>query len=163
MLKFALHDNCLSQISALPPPLHIKTDQTQWYHPNTLQQLLSLKTKYQDKVRIVAGNSEIGTSLNKFTRDVIMCFCTGVEAKLKNTCFSVLISPAHIPELNVLEETTEGLLIGAACTLTDIETKMKEICNRLPQSKTRMFVAIVEMLRWFADQQIRNVAVRTIL
>ena len=62
--------------------------------------------------------------------------------------------------MNVLEETTEGLLIGAACTLTDVEIKMKEICNRLPQSKTRTLVAILEMLRWFAGPQIRNVAVR---
>jgi len=49
------------QISALPPPLHIKTDRVQWFRPATLQQLLSLKAKYQDKVRIVAGNSEIGS------------------------------------------------------------------------------------------------------
>ena len=75
----------------------------------------------------------------------------------------MLISPVHIPEMNVLEETAEGLLIGAACTLTDIEIKMKEICNRLPQNKTRTLAAILEMLRCFAGQQIRNVAVRIIL
>ena len=72
----------------------------------------------------------------------------------------MLISPAHIPEMNVLEETTEGLLIGAACTLTDVEIKIKEICSRLPQSKIRTLIAILEMLRWFAGPQIRNVAVR---
>ena len=91
---------------------------------------------------------------------VSVYFCTGVDVKFKNVHFPVLISPAHIPEMNVLEETTEGLLIGAACTLTDIEIKMKEICKRLPSNKTRTFVAILEMLRWFAGSQIRNVAVR---
>ena len=80
--------------------------------------------------------------------------------KFKNVHFPVLISPAHIPEMNVLEETTEGLLIGAACTLTNIEIKLKEICSQLPQYKTRILVAILEMLRWFAGPQIRNVAVR---
>ena len=74
-----------------------------------------------------------------------------------------MISPVHIPEMNVLEETTEGLLIGAVCTLTDIEIKMKEICKRLPLSKTRTLAAILEMLRWFAGPQIRNVAVRELL
>ena len=87
-------------------------------------------------------------------------FCTGVDVKFKNAHFPVLVSPAHIPEMNVLEETTEGLLIGAACTLTDIEIKMKEICKRLPSNKIRTLVAILEMLRWFAGSQIRNVAVR---
>ena len=85
--------------------------------------------------------------------------CTGVDVKFKNAHFPVLISPAHIPEMNVLEETTEGLLIGAACTLTDVEIKMREIFNQLPQSKTKTLVAILEMLRWFAGPQIRNVAV----
>ena len=88
---------------------------------------------------------------------------TGVEVKFNNAHFPVLISPAHIPDLNVLEETTEGLLIGAACTLTDIETRMREICNRLPPSKTKTLTAVLEMLRWFAGPQIRNVAVRTTL
>ena len=83
--------------------------------------------------------------------------------KFKNVHFPVLISPVHIPELNVLKETTEGLLIGAACTLTDIETKIKEICKRLPLNKTRTLVAILEMLRWFAGPQIRNVAVRILI
>ena len=88
---------------------------------------------------------------------------TGVEVKFKNVHFPVLISPAHIPEMNVLEETTEGLLIGAACTLTDIETRMREICHRLPQKRTRTIFAILEMLRWFSGPQIRNVAVRMLI
>ena len=82
--------------------------------------------------------------------------------KFNNVHFPVLISPAQIPKVNVLEETSEGLLIGAACTLTDVEIKMREICNRLPQSKTRTLVAILEMLRWFAGPQIRNVAVSSL-
>ena len=88
---------------------------------------------------------------------------TGIEVKFKNIHFPVLVSPAHIPEMNVLEETTEGLLIGAACTLTDIETRMREICNRLPQKKARTVLAILEMMRWFSGPQIRNVAVRILI
>ena len=88
------------------------------------------------------------------------CFAwIGVEVKFKSAHFPVLVSPAHIPEMNVLEETDDGLLIGAACTLSETEVKMKEICNRLPHHKTRTLVAILEMLRLFAGPQIRNVAV----
>jgi len=87
----------------------------------------------------------------------------GIEVKFNNVHVPVLISPTHIPEMNVLEETTEGLLIGAACTLTDIETRMREICNQLPQKKTRVVFAILEMLRWFSGPQIRNVAVRILI
>ena len=130
----------------------------QWFRPTTLQQLLSLKAKYKDDVRIVAGNSEIGNCTDCVY--LCICFCTGVDVKFKNAHFPVLISPAHISEMNVLEETTEGFLIGAACTLTDVEIKMREICKRLPSSKTRILGAILEMLRWFAGSQIRNVAVR---
>ena len=79
--------------------------------------------------------------------------------KFKNAQFPVLVSPTRIPEMNVLEETNDGLVVGAACSLSDIEVKMKEICNRLPHHKTRTLVAILEMLRLFAGPQIRNVAV----
>ena len=43
-------------MSAQPPPLHIRTNRVQWFRPNTLQEMLKLKAKYQDKVRVVAGN-----------------------------------------------------------------------------------------------------------
>ena len=79
--------------------------------------------------------------------------------KFKNAQFPVLVSPTRILEMNVLEETNDGLVVGAACSLSDIEVKMKEICNRLPHHKTRTLVAILEMLRLFAGPQIRNVAV----
>ena len=87
------------------------------------------------------------------------CTYVGVEIKFKSAHFPVLVSPAQIPEMNVLEETSDGLLVGAACILSDIEVKMKEICSRLPHHKTRTLVAILEMLRLFAGPQIRNVAV----
>ena len=87
-----------------------------------------------------------------------MCH-TGVEVKFKGAFYSVLISPTHVPELNQLELTEDGLIVGAAVTLSKLTTKLKELLASLPNSKTRTFGALLEMLRWFAGQQIRNVAV----
>lgn len=71
----------------------------------------------------------------------------------------MLISPVLVPELNQMQLTEDGLVVGAAVTLTKLATKLKELQTLLPEQKTRGFAALLEMLRWFAGQQIRNVAV----
>ena len=58
-----------------------------------------------------------------------------------------------------MQLTEDGLVVGAAVTLTKLATKLKELQTLLPEQKTRGFAALLEMLRWFAGQQIRNVAV----
>lgn len=79
--------------------------------------------------------------------------------KFKGAFYSVLISPTLVPELNQLKLTEDGLIVGAAVTLSKLTTKLKELLASLPKHKTRTFAALLEMLRWFAGQQIRNVAV----
>ena len=74
----------------------------------------------------------------------------------------MLISPVLVPELNQMQLTEDGLVVGAAVTLTKLATKLKELQTLLPEQKTRGFAALLEMLRWFAGQQIRNVAVSLI-
>ena len=63
---------------------------------------------------------------------VCMCVHTGVEVKLKNAFYEVLISPTHIPEMNRLEVTEEGLMVGGAVTLTRLGKKMKELTRSMP-------------------------------
>ena len=87
-----------------------------------------------------------------------MCH-TGVEVKFKGAFYSVLISPTLVHELNQLQLTEGGLIVGAAVTLSKLATKLKELLASLSKHKTRTFAALLEMLRWFAGQQIRNVAV----
>ncbi|XP_038045213.1 xanthine dehydrogenase/oxidase-like [Patiria miniata] len=111
-----------------------------WFRPVTLQQLLELKAT-NPKAKIVAGNSEVG-----------------VEVKFKNQHYPVLVDPTHIPELTSVERTPSGVRIGAAVSLTSVSDHLKEIIQKEPEHKTRVFAAIVEMLRWFAGHQIRNVA-----
>ena len=82
--------------------------------------------------------------------------------KFKGVFYSVLISPVLVPELNQMQLTEDGLVVGAAVTLTKLATKLKELQTLLPKRKIRGFAALFEMLRWFAGQQIRNVAVSLI-
>ena len=93
----------------------------------------------------------------------LKCLSTGVEVKFKGAFYSVLISPTLVPELNQLELTEDGLIVGAAITLSKLNTKLKELLASLPKQKTRTFAALLEMLRWFAGQQIRNVAVSRLI
>ena len=49
--------------------------------------------------------------------------------------------------------------IGAGLSLTMVDQKAKSVLDTFPSHKTGVFGAVVEMLRWFAGPQIRNVAV----
>ena len=61
-------------------------------------------------------------------------------------------------ELTAIEIIDSGIKFGAATTLSDLESACLEQISLLPRHKTRVLVEIVEMLRWFAGKQIRNVA-----
>lgn len=99
---------------------------------------------------------------------------TGVEVKFRNAFYEVLICPSSVPELNSLEITDKGLVIGGSVTLTEFSKKLEELVASMPGKyggvdiitvslvlvhRTGVFTAMLEMLRWFAGQQIRNVSV----
>ena len=90
-----------------------------------------------------------------------MCLL-GVETKLKNVRTPLLIYPRNIPELNVLRQKDESVIIGAAVSLTDVQEYLEELVHTLPSYKVGVLKAILEMLRWFAGPQIRNVSVSII-
>lgn len=50
-------------------------------------------------------------------------------------------------------------MFGAACTLNHMGAVLKQAVETLPPHQTEVFLAVLEQLRWFAGQQIRNVAV----
>ncbi|KAG5679788.1 hypothetical protein PVAND_009326 [Polypedilum vanderplanki] len=107
-----------------------------WFRPIELKELLKFKQEHGTAAKIVVGNTEVG-----------------VEVKFKNFDYKFLANPSQIRELNELEVTKDGLKIGAAVTLTEIENFI--------ESKTDQNViekSIVEMLHWFAGSQVRNVA-----
>ncbi|XP_064394958.1 xanthine dehydrogenase/oxidase-like isoform X3 [Halichondria panicea] len=123
--------------------LAIKGPRVSWYRPLTLDQLLVLRARFPQS-KLVIGNTEIG-----------------VEVKFKGAFYDTLISCSQVPELNKMAITDEGLTVGASVTLTRLEEQLKHLVESLPENKTRTFSALLEMLRWFAGQQIRNVSTVT--
>ncbi|PSN50798.1 Xanthine dehydrogenase/oxidase [Blattella germanica] len=67
------------------------------------------------------------------------------------------LRPNQITELISVAPTQTGLRVGAAVTLSDMESALRNEINSQPEYKTRIFQAIVDMLHWFAGKQIRNV------
>ncbi|XP_026677246.1 xanthine dehydrogenase [Diaphorina citri] len=120
--------------------LQIRGPRATWYRPQTLTQLLELKAKFPE-AKLVVGNSEIG-----------------VEVKFKKFFYPVLIQPSLIPELTQPRVEENGVWIGGATSLNDMRAILSEQIEKLPSHKSRVYVAIVEMLHWFAGNQIRNVA-----
>ena len=120
-------------------PLYLPGERATWHRPHELQALLEL-VRAHPKARIVGGNTEVG-----------------VEARFKGVEDPVLIAPTHVPELTKLEETPNGLRVGGAVTLTDLEMLCHEIAAERPAACAAA-KAVASQLEWFAGAQIRNVA-----
>lgn len=52
-----------------------------------------------------------------------------------------------------------GISFGAACTLSHMAAVLRQAVRTLHPHQSEVFLAVLEQLRWFAGQQIRNVAV----
>uniref|UniRef100_A0A3B3RQ69 Xanthine dehydrogenase/oxidase n=1 Tax=Paramormyrops kingsleyae TaxID=1676925 RepID=A0A3B3RQ69_9TELE len=120
--------------------LQFKGERVVWIQPSCLTELLDLKAKYPE-AKLVVGNTEVG-----------------IEMKFKNMLYPVILAPTVIPELTVVQHTRNGILFGAACTLTQLEEVLRSSIDDLLPYQTEVLHAILEQLRWFAGRQIRNVA-----
>ncbi|XP_061480984.1 xanthine dehydrogenase/oxidase [Rhineura floridana] len=140
-----------TQEPIFPPELLTRTDQPRkqlcfrgeqvmWFQPSSLKELVALKAQYPT-AKLVVGNTEVG-----------------IEMRLKNMLYPVIISPAWIPEMNSVQRTEEGISFGASCTLSHMEAVLQKAVTQLPPYKSEVFKAVLEQLRWFAGPQIRNVA-----
>ncbi|XP_068632331.1 xanthine dehydrogenase-like [Battus philenor] len=138
-----------SQEPIFPPELKINNDVCQtvlfknenvtWIRPKTLKELLKLKNKYPFS-KIVAGNTEIG-----------------IEIKFKNKKYPLLISPILITEMNICDVLETGINIGSVVTLTESMNILREaIVNN--KGRAKVMKALLDMMYWFAGNQIRNVA-----
>ena len=141
-----------SQEPIFPPELKLNGDydnqvltftnerNVSWFRPTNLKQLLQFK-KNHPEAKIVVGNTEVG-----------------IEVKFKKLDYKFLVNPSEIEELTTIEVTTNGLKVGSAATLMDLQNCLQQQIEALPEHETRLFKAIDEMLHWFAGKQIRNVA-----
>ncbi|XP_057685582.1 xanthine dehydrogenase/oxidase isoform X2 [Corythoichthys intestinalis] len=120
--------------------LRFSSTRAVWMQPANLDEFLDLKYKHPD-ARVVVGNTEVG-----------------IEVKFKNMLYPVILAPSFIPELHRVTHTDNGIMFGAACTLTHVGVVLKKAVEELPSHQTQFFLAVLEQLRWFAGQQIRNVA-----
>ncbi|XP_066529339.1 xanthine dehydrogenase/oxidase isoform X2 [Hoplias malabaricus] len=123
-----------------PRSLRFTGERVLWIQPSSLKELLELKAVYPE-AKLVVGNTEIG-----------------IEMKFKNLLYPVILAPAYIHELRSIQYTENGIEFGASVTLSVLEEELREAIKKLPSYKTEVFKAVLEQLRLFAGQQIRNVA-----
>lgn len=111
-----------------------------WHRPLTLEGLLKLKAEYPD-ARLVVGNTEVG-----------------IEMKFKDARYPVLVAVTHIPELNSMQDSEDGLWVGSSVTLSDLMDKMRSVIATRPAHQTSACKALLHQLKYFAGNQIRNTA-----
>ena len=137
-----------SQEPIFPPELTLRSNQMHqqnlvfksenmiWYRPTSLSELLRLKETHPN-AKLVVGNTELG-----------------IEMKFKKMEYPVMIQPNRVPELSKISVSDKGICAGASVTLSQLE---RVIGNQPQDHRIRIGRQIVEMLRWFAGKQIRNV------
>ncbi|KAK3284518.1 xylitol dehydrogenase [Cymbomonas tetramitiformis] len=124
----------------VPQSLQLPGPVCTWLRPVTLQELL-LSKQNTPSAKLIVGNTEVG-----------------IEVKFKHMRYPVLVAPTHVPELNALEVREKDILLGASVTLTQMRDLFRELIDSRPAYQTCGLAAVVEQLRWFAGNQIRNVS-----
>ncbi|XP_069343758.1 aldehyde oxidase 2 [Eulemur rufifrons] len=111
-----------------------------WISPGTLKDLLELKVKHP-KAPLILGNTSLGPAM-----------------KSQGQFHPILLSPARISELTMVTKTSEGLTIGAGCSLAQMKDTLAERISELPEEKTQTYRALLKHLKSLAGAQIRNMA-----
>nr|KAF6336124.1 hypothetical protein mMyoMyo1_000773 [Myotis myotis] len=111
-----------------------------WISPGTLKDLLELKVKHPE-APLVLGNTSLGPAM-----------------KSQGHVHPILLSPVRISELSMVSTTSEGLTIGAGCSLAQVKDILAERVSELPEEKTQTYRALLKHLKSLAGQQIRNMA-----
>lgn len=117
----------LGDAAAPPDSLDYRSGSQRFSQPTQLSELYDVLEAEPD-ARIICGATDLGLDVTK-----------------RGTRFPVLISVGSIPELRVLEHSSEGWRIGATTLLSDLEDATDQA---LPP--------VARMLRFFGSRQIKN-------
>uniref|UniRef100_A0A452HK53 FAD-binding PCMH-type domain-containing protein n=1 Tax=Gopherus agassizii TaxID=38772 RepID=A0A452HK53_9SAUR len=120
--------------------LVFRGERTTWISPTNLRELLELKAMYP-KAPLIVGNTSVG-----------------LEMKRDGVHHPVFIHPTRIPDLHVVSNTNNGLVIGAACSLAQLRDILMKVVPELPEEKTKIFRALLQQLKTLAGEQIRSLA-----
>uniref|UniRef100_A0A452R6I2 Aldehyde oxidase n=1 Tax=Ursus americanus TaxID=9643 RepID=A0A452R6I2_URSAM len=120
--------------------LIFRGERVTWISPGTLKDLLELKAKHPE-APLISGNTSLGPAM-----------------KSQGHFYPILLSPARISELSMVSKTSDGLTIGAGCSLAQVKDILAERVSELPEEKTQTYRALLKHLRSLAGQQIRNMA-----
>ena len=63
---------------------------------------------------------------------MLICVLAGLEVKLKNMLYPVIVAPTHIAELRAISHTDKGVKFGASVTLTRIDEELKDAIQKYP-------------------------------
>ncbi|CAG5113950.1 Oidioi.mRNA.OKI2018_I69.chr2.g8039.t1.cds [Oikopleura dioica] len=121
-------------------PLILSGPRATWFRPNSLIDFLKLRMDHPES-KVITGNTECG-----------------VETKFGGRFYPKLISPVAVPELNEITINESRIIAGASATLNEIDAELRAFRNENPSAKNQVADAIIEILRWFAGDQIRNVS-----
>lgn len=127
-------------------PVELNVAGGKWLRPVDLTRLIILKVQHPS-ARIIVGNTELG-----------------IETRFKNLQIPTFLCTSHVPDLYQISEFDEGIRIGASVTWTQLNAFVSSVLTTeaaKEQSvvyKYNSLRAISAQLRWFAGNQIRNVA-----
>ncbi|XP_038153453.1 aldehyde oxidase 6 [Cyprinodon tularosa] len=123
-----------------PQTLTFHGERMTWVSPTTLEELVQLKAKHP-KAPLVMGNTNIGPDM-----------------KFKGVLHPLIISPIRVKELFEVSEGSDGVWVGAGCSLAELHSLLEKRIPGLPEEKTELFRALIQQLGNLGSQQIRNVA-----
>ena len=141
-----------SQEPIFPPELKLNHDQyfttelkfqsesMLWFRPTNISRLLEMKSKYPE-AKIPIGFTELAIDIN----------FKGLKAP-------IMIYPTAIKELKEVVITEDSIILGAALTQSCLEEKFAELIAKMDKSRTKILVQMMEMYKWFAGKQIKNVS-----
>ncbi|KAM5280463.1 aldehyde oxidase 4-like [Ctenodactylus gundi] len=120
--------------------LTFQGERTCWITSVTLSDLLQLRASFPH-APLVMGNTTVGPN-----------------SKFKDEFYPVFLSVLGLPELSSVDIGSEGVTVGAGCSLAQLKDVLGTVVSEQPAEKTKTCQALLKHLRTLAGAQIRNMA-----